>query len=67
MKHLGGILVAHTCALDTGFTLDEASRESMRLVIRLVIPLSIRLIMVCLLRRGRENIGVQMRRMLKPD
>jgi hypothetical protein len=46
---------------------NEASPESMRPVIRPVIPLSIRLVMVCLLRRGEEKSGVQMRWMLKPD
>jgi len=42
---------------------NEASPES----IPLSIPSSIRPIMVCLLRRGKENSGVQTLRMLKPD
>jgi hypothetical protein len=46
---------------------NEAYPESVRPVVRPVIHLSIRLVMVCLLRRGGENSGVQMRRMLKPD
>jgi hypothetical protein len=46
---------------------NEASPESVRPVVRPVIHLSICPIMVCLLRRGGENSGVQMRRMLKPN
>jgi hypothetical protein len=46
---------------------NEASPEFVRPVVRPVIHLSIRPIMVCLLRRGGENSGVQTRRMLKPD
>jgi hypothetical protein len=38
---------------------NEASPESVRPVVRPV--------MLCLLRRGGENSGVQTRRMLKPD
>ncbi len=45
----------------------EASPESVRPVVSPVIHLSIRPVMVCLLRRGEENSGVQTRRMLKPD
>jgi hypothetical protein len=46
---------------------NEASPKSVRHVFRPVIHLSIRPVMVCLLRRGGENSGVQTRRMLKPD
>jgi hypothetical protein len=40
---------------------NEACPESVRPVIRPVIPVSIRPVMVCLLRRGGENSGVQTR------
>ncbi len=46
---------------------NEPYPKSVRPVVRPVIHLSIRPVMVCLLRRGGENSGVQMRRMLKPD
>ncbi len=46
---------------------NEASAEPVHPVVRPVIHLSIRPVMVCLLRRGGENSGVQTRRMLKPD